>query len=1016
MLVILDYPQLKMVKELKRFLEMCNFFRRFIKNASEIMSPLFEVTKSSKLNWTDKCTESFETLKHLLASPPILAYPDFKATANDFIVTTDASNWAAGATLSQIQNNTEVIIAYASSAFSAAERGYSAIERELAAIRFAVKHFREFLYGRQYVIRTDHKPLIYLSNMKQVDGRLMRTLTDLNIGKYTIEYVPGKTNVIADSLSRIVDLSDCLDVVNDSYKVDIATNYVTVEGGPSSMFKCLSYSLYGNVAEHSSIRSTVIERLLKTPSEFGMSNNRSTRRTLQAMKSDDCLPCWQALLAFAKEYHVTVVVYQDGVGVVSFPAENSSLQVHLHSLGGVHFNLMEMKNNTESLVNCVMPGKPNRTLYKLENDEIQSQDKVMQSKTEMPNLSMCAEAKGQDVSYNAILSNCEIKVLQTADTSLHQLMAWLRLGKSPEWIKVNCNALKINSKLASNPKSLTLVNDLLLYEKVPIIPDSHIEELVKKFHVASGHMGRDKTLAAMRKYYYHVNITKVVTNIINECTICQEYKGSSRGGEPQFKRQAAKVYEQYAIDLLELEPARGNVKYLLVGVDVLSRFMNAIPIKDKCARTVATALEQRIFPTLARIPDVIISDNGPEFRAKVFEELLLKYSIKHFMTIPHFPQSNGRVERVNRTLQLMLATACAESGLDWLDELSRVLILYNHSKHTQTGKAPCDFLTEHEVKLPLPGSKWREATSRFKPYHEGDLVGYKLPSFARRGKLSPRYQGPCRVVGTDHSGLTYNIICRGDKKCKKTHYNQLKPWYGDWEEDVMESIPDENPTESLHDGPGIVTVNEQLQNRFDLGQIFRMATQDAETPHQRREQQNSPRQEHTVEDEATTINSGHQTVVELPAAQALPPPSPAHWSPIEWADVSRLLPPPPGPPATPESSESDQSMSPQMLTRNMRRRLERKEGHGSSNFRGFDEAVATSTPRKLEVLKDIVMSEARAGGDTDDEDEIILFSRCSNSRASICSTCGTSLGERENCSCSSHSEALLNEADLQTDN
>ena len=113
-------------------------------------------------------------------------------------------------------------------------------------------------------------------------------------------------------------------------------------------------------------------------------------------------------------------------------------------------------------------------------------------------------------------------------------------------------------------------------------------------------------------------------------------KGSSRGGEPQFKRQAAKVYEQYAIDLLELEPARGNVKYLLVGVDVLSCFMNAIPIKDKCARTVATALEQRIFPTLARIPDIIISDNGPEFRAKVFEELLLKYSIKHFMTIPHF--------------------------------------------------------------------------------------------------------------------------------------------------------------------------------------------------------------------------------------------------------------------------------------------------------------------------------------------------------------------------------------------
>ena len=92
---IVEYPQPRTVKEVKRFLGMCNFFRRFIKNASEIMNPLFEVTKTSKLNWTEKCTEAFGKLKQILTMPPILTYPDFRPNASDFIVTTNASSVVA---------------------------------------------------------------------------------------------------------------------------------------------------------------------------------------------------------------------------------------------------------------------------------------------------------------------------------------------------------------------------------------------------------------------------------------------------------------------------------------------------------------------------------------------------------------------------------------------------------------------------------------------------------------------------------------------------------------------------------------------------------------------------------------------------------------------------------------------------------------------------------------------------------------------------------------------------------
>ena len=128
---ILEYPQPRTVRQVKRFIGMVNFFRKFIKNASEIMQPLHGVANGKKLEWTENCSQAFELLKLKLTEPPILGYPDFSKLANEFILTTDASNVAAGATLTQMQNNVEVVLAYASTTFSVIERQYCATEREL---------------------------------------------------------------------------------------------------------------------------------------------------------------------------------------------------------------------------------------------------------------------------------------------------------------------------------------------------------------------------------------------------------------------------------------------------------------------------------------------------------------------------------------------------------------------------------------------------------------------------------------------------------------------------------------------------------------------------------------------------------------------------------------------------------------------------------------------------------------------------------------------------------------------
>ena len=112
-----------------------------------------------------------------LPSIPLkICKPDFSSTACNFILATDARSVAAGAMLSQKQQGDEKVIAYDSRVFSTAEKNYSATERELAAITWAVKHFKSLLYGRNYIIRTDHKQLIYLANMKDIDSKLMKHL------------------------------------------------------------------------------------------------------------------------------------------------------------------------------------------------------------------------------------------------------------------------------------------------------------------------------------------------------------------------------------------------------------------------------------------------------------------------------------------------------------------------------------------------------------------------------------------------------------------------------------------------------------------------------------------------------------------------------------------------------------------------------------------------------------------------------------------------------------------------
>jgi hypothetical protein len=198
---IKNYPIPISADETKRFVAFANYYRRFVKNFSIITAPLSKLTrKNTEFIWSDECQNSFDYIINCLCNPPILQYPNFE---KQFIITTDASKIGCGAVLSQLHDDIDLPISYFSKTFSKGESNKSTIEQELLAIYFAIMHFRPYVYGTRFLIRSDHKPLVHLFSLKNPASRLTRIRLELEEYDFDVEYVKGEENVSADALSRI---------------------------------------------------------------------------------------------------------------------------------------------------------------------------------------------------------------------------------------------------------------------------------------------------------------------------------------------------------------------------------------------------------------------------------------------------------------------------------------------------------------------------------------------------------------------------------------------------------------------------------------------------------------------------------------------------------------------------------------------------------------------------------------------------------------------------------------------
>ncbi|XP_078247484.1 uncharacterized protein LOC144588434 [Pogona vitticeps] len=198
-----DWPRPNTKKKVKSFLGLVGYYRKFIPRFSEIAAPLTDLTRKTaddRIPWTSDCEAAFQRLKEALINYPVLRAPDFD---REFIIYTDASNSGVGAVLCQEdENGDQHPVSYLSRKLQKGERHLATVEKECLAIVYAIQKAKPYIWGRHFILCTDHSPLQWLKTMKTQNSKLMRWALNLQDYDFEVKVVRGSVNCVADALSR----------------------------------------------------------------------------------------------------------------------------------------------------------------------------------------------------------------------------------------------------------------------------------------------------------------------------------------------------------------------------------------------------------------------------------------------------------------------------------------------------------------------------------------------------------------------------------------------------------------------------------------------------------------------------------------------------------------------------------------------------------------------------------------------------------------------------------------------
>lgn len=786
-----EFPRPVHAKNIKQFLGLAGYYRRFIPGFSNVARPLTNLLKKDEpFVWRNEQEAAFTHLRDALCSKPILQYPDF---TRQFVVTTDASGYAIGGVLSQGDIGKDLPIAYTSRLLNNAERNYSTIEKELLAIVYCVNHFRPYLYGRKFTLVTDHKPLVWLHSVKDPTSRLVRWRLKLAEYEYDVVYKAGKINANADALSR--------NPVHPRAPVKLTRRAKQVL--PLERTRELSSS----------------EESLFTP------KRKETEIILRQTKGEDnnsvSPPSTPSEAEAGDEPNDTRETTSDNSSDSSdddaiFDNNNEPF-VQGNRVGpriiGIPDNFSTRKDNL--VIFTTQQGTP-----------IDRGARMLQENKSLPMIrgAALARASVKHVGKNHVISLIikeresgvtEKEILKEAFQSLLDVVRELEL-RSISITKGDIDNVPWNTvySLLTRVLSETNIKIFICRNEISVPQEKERKDIISENHESAigGHKGITKTYQRIKKRYNWNGMKADIATFIENCRPCQLKKlVRAKVRQPMILTDTPDAaFDKISMDIMgPLPTTRMDNTYILTIQDLLTKYSLAIPLRQANAIHVADAFTNELICVFGA-PKAILTDQGSHFLNSLMRNIANKFKIKHFKTTAYRPQSNGSIERSHHVLWEYLKQYVSKNH-EWDKFLKLASFSYNTSVHEGTRYTPYELVFGRMARTPssnpdvtdvadesyanylttlfnklndvqaIARENLINAKERSKRYYDRkiNIHKFKVGDFAyllrepQKGKLGDQYSGPFKILEVTKN---HNVkLQMSSNKTRIVHQDKLKP-------------------------------------------------------------------------------------------------------------------------------------------------------------------------------------------------------------------------------------------------
>ena len=741
--VVKDWPRPLDKGQLRSFLGLTNYFKKFIPHYSTLAAPLTHLTKDIPYEWTSSQDSAFTALKACLINAPTLAIPDDSLT---FQVYTDASISGVGGVL--IQDGRP--LAYCGRKLIPAEVNYSTTEQELLAIVYATQQWRHYLEGPQWQLHTDHQPLVWIRTQPSLSRRQTRWLEWLSRFHIEFCYIPGKQNVLADALSRATHLPSTQDApLHDG-------NPPTLLCMTSLPFHQRYWSrpvcLIGGLTRGSVARAQT-PTVVPLPSSSCALPPLTIEPLAPSVQRAPLTPeLLKELRLFAR--NPTAAPLPPLTAVPSVQSVPDPLPVERIPLNPEQLKALRLSARNPAAEPLNLSSAP------LTNEPLDV----------CPAPSMTLPEQSELIHKRDTLVDNFFRL--TAEGYLHD-----------PWFANSQHTDKLSKRDAYYFK-----NDALVLPKY-----DHLRESILFMHHDApwaAHLGQSRTKALIAESFWWPGMCADVDDYVASCGSCQRNKSKNISGE-SFMAPLPVPWACWRTVGFDLIP---NLPRTLTGYDCICHFMCHL---SKMSRLVACNVTltsegfahmyvREIFPHYG-FPTAVVSDRGSQWNSKFWNSLCDICDIKQRMSSSFRPQTDGLVERTNRVVEEAIRHFVSPLHDDWDNSLPFLEFALNSARHESTG---CSAFELNRISRPLaplqamlalqnriPSAKQFAVRShlQFQRAHElvhaaknrmkqladskrklrtftaGDQVllstkNLKLFKSVRRKKFMPRFLGPLTII------------------------------------------------------------------------------------------------------------------------------------------------------------------------------------------------------------------------------------------------------------------------------